>query len=368
MTALTTHVSREPDAGSRGLAFGRANAAAVGRTVERYRRIFSELLGLDDAGIRAAGERVSTALTGHPGLVDEITGIAEGAGVRAAELFAVNARSEVLGSSGRPECSVLAVEPTAFGAGVLLAQNWDWYPDFGDSLIWWQVAAGERGWFATLTEAGVLAKIGINSRGVGVTLNRLISSGDQVGDGMPVHLAIRLVLERAERLDDAVALLAGQRYDASSAITLGGAGPTGPSVASVEVSPSGVSVVRPDGAGRLAHTNHFLIPPSQGSDAGPGRWPDSLGRFACATAGLAGFAVDAEQAKATLRSHEGFPRSICAHVDESLPYLETGSTLASVVMDLGAPSVEMAWGQPCTSEYVALPLFADVTGTGGSRR
>ena len=65
----------------------------------------------------------------------------------------------------------------ASGAGGLLAQNWDWHPDLRASTVVWIVEHDDR-WFATLTEAGILAKIGLNSAGLGVCLNILRTTAD----------------------------------------------------------------------------------------------------------------------------------------------------------------------------------------------
>ena len=57
-------------------------------------------------------------------------------------------------------------------AAALLAQNWDWHPDLSASTVIW-IVEHDDSWFATLTEAGILAKIGLNDAGLGVCLNIL---------------------------------------------------------------------------------------------------------------------------------------------------------------------------------------------------
>ena len=90
---------------------------------------------------------------------------------------------------GPTECSVV-------GQGGLLAQNWDWHPDAAASTVVW-IVEHEHGWFATLTEAGMLAKIGLNDAGLGVCLNLLNTTADGGLDGTPVHLLLRRTLARA---------------------------------------------------------------------------------------------------------------------------------------------------------------------------
>ena len=170
---FAVHWSAEPTRAERGEAFGRAQATAVQHTVDTYRRMFAE------SGVQIP-DRLEFPLT------EEIDAIARGARIDPHLLRAVNARTEILG--GADECSVVA-------GGSLLAQNWDWHPDTSASTVIWIVEHHDR-WFATLTEAGVLAKIGLNSAGLGVCLNLLTSSED-TGEvaGTPIHVLLRLILE-----------------------------------------------------------------------------------------------------------------------------------------------------------------------------
>jgi isopenicillin-N N-acyltransferase like protein len=155
---LPTHRSGEATPRARGEAFGRAQAAAVANTVHVYARMFAA-----DAHELGAQVQLDDAAR------EEIAGIAAGAGVDELALRAVNARTEILAGQGLCECSVV-------GTGAVLAQNWDWHPDFAASTLVWVVEQPGGGWFATLTEAGLLAKIGLNSAGLGMCLNLLATS------------------------------------------------------------------------------------------------------------------------------------------------------------------------------------------------
>jgi isopenicillin-N N-acyltransferase-like protein len=248
------------------------------------------------------------------------------------ELLAVNARTEILAGAGPTECSVI-------GAGGLLAQNWDWHPDFAPSTVVW-IVRHEGGWFATVTEAGILAKIGLNDAGLGLCLNLLSCSADGGFAGTPIHLLLRMVLQTCRSVDEAVAVLTETPVSASSAITVATPG----DVASVEVSPGGPNVLR---GSTGAHTNHFLIPPRAGADT----LLDESGtvpRLEVIRRGMP--LLDA------LRSHEGFPNSVCRHVDPADPWPDQTATLASVVMNLSARRLHVAPGQPCTHEHEPIAL------------
>jgi isopenicillin-N N-acyltransferase-like protein len=316
------HRSEEPDARARGEAFGRAHAEAVTHTVRTYKRMFAE-----------TGVTVPTHIPAPEWAIEEIEAIATGAGVDPHDLLAVNARTEILAGAGPSECSVV-------GAGGLLAQNWDWHPDLAAATVVWIVREADGRWFATLTEAGMLAKIGLNDAGLGVCLNLLRTSVDGGVTGTPIHILLRETLERARTVDQAVELLTAATVSASSAVTVAEPG----DVASVELSPGGANVIR---GGVGAHTNHFLEPPPRGEDALIADSPSTVPRLET---------VRSNPLLDALRSHDGHPKGVCRHLDESEPWAEQSVTIASVVMNLAARRFHVAHGQPCTHEHVQIEL------------
>jgi isopenicillin-N N-acyltransferase-like protein len=325
--SFPVHRSRERTPYERGEAFGRAQATPVANTLALYRRMFKETTGAD------AREQGAQVRLGDARAEEELTGIADGARVDLNELRAANARTEILAGTGRSECSVV-------GAGGLLAQNWDWHPDAKHSTVVW-IVEHEDGWFATLTEAGILAKIGLNDAGLGVCLNLLNTTADGGLDGTPIHLLLRQVLQHTRSVDDAVKLLTGAKTSASSAVTV--AQPN--DVASVELNPGGANVIR----GQVgAHTNHFLVAPRTGHDITPEESPSTLPRLEV---------VRNEPLLDALRSHESHPKGVCRHVDESEPWADQTETVASVVMNLAARRFHVAAGPPCTHEHeqIAMP-------------
>jgi isopenicillin-N N-acyltransferase-like protein len=311
------HRSEESSPRERGEAFGRAQAPAVQNSVAVYRRLIGEL---DGAGVQVSDdERL------------ELEGIAAGAGVEAGELLAINARTELMAGTSLEECSVA-------GGGALLAQNWDWHPALQESTVVWVVVPPGGGWYATLTEAGILGKIGMNHAGLGVCLNLLQCSEDGGLDGVPIHILLRRVLATCTTVDEAVALLSGARVSASSAVTVATPG----ELATVELSPGGANVVRGG-----FHTNHFLVPPAAGVDSG---LPESE------STELRLEVIRNKPLLEALRSHEGHPWGVCRHGDDSLPWEGNTVTLASVIMELAARRLRVAFGRPCTAPYAEIPL------------
>jgi isopenicillin-N N-acyltransferase-like protein len=316
-----------------------------------YRRLFAASRGLGPGDVRAAGERVRRAVApDFPELVEEIEGIAEGARIDPPELFAVNARTELMAGSLRGECSTIAVHDRR---GATLMQNWDWHPELATSRLLWTVEQRDGRWFATFTEAGILAKIGLTSGGLALCLNLLATSDDGGLDGLPVHLALRLILERCSSVDDVAALLAGATFGGSSCLTVMSAdGEVG--VFEVHAG-HGARRLQPD-SGWTAHTNHFLsLLPAGTVDTVRRDWPDTEVRLARVRGALAASPTEAS-AREVLRDHGVPPISVCCHDGENPVFLDRQETLASFVMRPGERELLVAWGSPCEHEYDPVPL------------
>lgn len=327
------------DPAARGHALGRAQREAVANTLAVYGRLLREVAGLGSSELETAGHAVGAELErGWPDLLDEIEGISAGAGASLHGLLAINARTELLSPVTGGECSLIA-------EGTRLAQNWDWHPALAASTLVWRVEQPAGRWFVTLTEAGMLAKIGLSSTGVACGLNFLRCSEDGRGDGTPVHVVLRLVLDRCDGVGDALRLLAGVRMRASACVTL-----AGDDVAvAVELSPGGWRLVWPGPDGRLAHTNHFVAGPAAGVDLESLEAPSTALRLWDLRRLPPGAALEA-----ALRSHAGGPESVCRHERPGDAWADRRATLASVVLDADARTMCVAGGPPCGHPYEAV--------------
>jgi isopenicillin-N N-acyltransferase like protein len=263
-------------------------------------------------GLASSGPAVREAIA-EPDLIAEVSGIAAGADVPVDALLAMQARTELLGGA---ECSLI-------GRPGRVAQNWDWHPEIVP-LIWVVEQPGGR-WFATLTEAGMLGKIGLSSAGLCFGLNFLRCSLDGGIDGVPTHVLLRVLLDRTDSVEDALTLLEAARVSASSCITVGSAD----DAVAVELSPGGARVVRGD---PLLHTNHFLAGLPAGDDLEAAEEPSTLLRLA-----------ELE------RSGSLSAPAVCRH-DSDI------ATLASVVMEPGVPRLRVSDGPPCEQPLVEVPL------------
>jgi isopenicillin-N N-acyltransferase like protein len=331
----------------RGHALGAGLASAIANTLAVYGRMFREDMGLDGAAIAERGDEVAHAVEPfRPGFAREIEGIAAGADQPAPLLFAVNARTELLcggvvSGAGGGECSTVAVVD-ADGRRAVLAQNWDFHPALAASRVAWTVRREERASFTGFTEAGILAKLGVNSHGVAIGINFLASDRDTGSGGLPVHVVVRAVLEDARTLPEAVELVERTPVSASVCMTIAGPQDDGTvGVVALERWPGGVGRHRPSGAlPHLAHTNHFVAPLQAGDRvaAGPlaaatrSRYEQLVGALDAETR------CDVETIARQLSSAETPPggQAVFRRVDESPPWLERTATLATVAFEVPA--------------------------------
>jgi isopenicillin-N N-acyltransferase-like protein len=357
---LLAHVSTEASPADRGRAFGLAHEQAVESTVAAYRRLFAETCDLGGIDVARFGARVAETLAERcPHVLDEILGLAAGAGVPEAELVAINARTELLGGTTEPECSVIASEPCGTPRSpCLLAQTWDWHPALEPSRVLWTVHQSTDSWFVTVTEAGILAKIGLNSSGIGCGLNFLTSAADGGAHGLPIHVLLRLVLSDCSNLGAALELLLNAPAAASSCITVAYADAEGGAVFGIEVGPRGSGVVGTSDDGLFVHTNHFLGEPIETTDVGVLRWPGTLIRLAHLRRRLRELpgGPDETALRSLLESHFAAPESVCKHELASDAWADKRRTLVAVVMNLTEPSFAISDGPPCQRRWAQVTL------------
>ena len=198
----------------------------------------------------------------------------------------------------------------------------------------------------TLTEAGMVGKIGLNSAGVGVCTNFLQHDHRRIG--VPFHVILREALN-APRLGLAVAAVYRDvRADSGNYLLTHAAG----EAINLEATPSDVGFMYPE-RGLLVHTNHFLTPRLQAGDRAIFESDNTLLRYGRATRLLQAQAgrITVETLQSILGDHFNHPKSICRHPDPTQPKVERSATLASMIVDLTTGEMYVAVGEPCQAEY-----------------
>lgn len=194
----------------RGVAYGRAAAERIGRSVRLYADQMRGMSFSWDEIRDIARDFVPAMDKFAPDLIEEMRGIAAGADCGFEEVALVNCRTEVVqigerrakDRTAKDGCTGVIVLPGRSVDGALIhAQNWDWKPECVDTAIVLRVRRDDGPDFLTFTEAGGLARSGFNAAGLAITANYLESDRDFRALGIPLPLIRRRFLESAYLAD-----------------------------------------------------------------------------------------------------------------------------------------------------------------------
>jgi isopenicillin-N N-acyltransferase-like protein len=333
----------------RGAEFGERHRTEVAVTVAAYRRLFAAraVRPFDtDLWAERAWQTIQDLV---PAAAEEIRGIADGAELPVREVAALNARTELLAianPTGASECStVVSLSPERPPVAV---QTWDWYDAMAGNWLHWTIPHPDGTVVETVTEYGVLGKVGVNSRGVGVLFNMLHHAHDGKEEvGYPLHLLARQILDTAHSLDEALVAAGSVRASASSSLTVVERGPGAGRAVSVEMFPDGgPGLLEPDD-GLLVRTNHFVSDKGRPGCLADGIGPDTRVRRDTLLRELDGRApASADEVVDAMHDHSA-DGAVCAHPDPAVDPVLQHATLATIVVDTDACRLEVTPGGPC---------------------
>lgn len=187
-----------------------------------------------------------------------------------------------------------------------------------------------------MTEAGIIGKIGLNSCGVGVTLNALQAQGVDY-ERLPTHLALRTVLESKSR-QQAMDTLRAAGVASTCHITIADS-QTG--AVGFECTAFDIVELPMSDAGICVHTNHLTKPHKV-----EGRMflPDSPFRLQRIQDLIksTGPVPTMDSLQAMLKDENNYPSAICRSSGES----SNVQTLFSIVMDLDHKYAHVKMGKP----------------------
>jgi isopenicillin-N N-acyltransferase-like protein len=372
--------------------YGQQAKGRIQHSVITYARLFAAC-GIDWASACERAMRFVPVIEQvDADLMAELRGMAQGSGQSLGSLMALNCRTEILPptfftdepqlahtaladnrAAGLPdwladapwdgalkdgECTAMGVTAAASQTGqAWLAQNWDWMGRQREALVLLHTQGPSGQSITTLTEAGMLAKIGINQSGFALGLNILRSKRDGSRLGVPVHVLLRHLLdctsvaharERLHALQTELGLGFGAASNVPCADAQGQA-------ACFEVSPAGWAEVTPiDGV--VVHTNHFVCESLLGEQAPVGAGLSSHSRLS--TAGQHALQTPIGQADLEhfLRDESDGFLSICRSPDPSVPPESRVESVAGIVMHTQPPAMWVACDVPSRVAFEAVPL------------
>lgn len=277
-----------------------------------------------------------------PHLLEEMRGLAEGAGIAFEDAMACNIRGElgsaraegctayVIGREGMAERQVVAGQNSDMGRdGISLAYVLHLQPQGKpDVLIW--------------TFGGMLGYHGMNSAGVAHFSNAL-GGGPRSQFGMPEYVYERMMLE-CRSLEQVLELLRKMPLASNENFILcDGEG----NIADVEATPAGLEILRDQGDGYLVHANHFLCQRYATAENLKRSLADSFprqDRMKSLIKSRYG-SIKVDDIKGFLGDHSGYPVSICRH-DRGM------CTVASLISEPARRRMHVALGNPCQQRYV----------------
>src|SRR5215207_4555102 len=188
---------------------GRIHGKAAADRLRRGARMYAESLlksGVDWPELERRAEALVPSIEKFdPAYIEEMRGIAGGANEPFAAVVLMNARTEMVAAARQEQeakqvpdgCTAALALPEASADGALLhGQNWDWRAECAETGVVLRIRRDDGPDILTFTEAGALARSGLNSAGVGLTANALECDRDyQRGPGVPLPFVRRKVLE-----------------------------------------------------------------------------------------------------------------------------------------------------------------------------
>jgi isopenicillin-N N-acyltransferase-like protein len=289
----------------------------------------------------------------HSRYVEEMRGVASGADVDFLDILALNVRTEItfgLFTGGDIPDEKISIDGcTAFSyvpgdgrnKGAFLGQNWDWQLEQLPNLFVCYIAQpdSEAPDIAMITEGGIIGKIGLNSRGVGVCLNAIRARGVDAPK-LPIHLALRAALESPSAAQAALQL-EDEGVAGSAHILVA----DGQSAVGLEATVKGIKRIGADDKGLIVHSNHLILE-HPGVDE-PMWLKDSPVRLDRMRKLMSKVVADSEPTlpslAALLEDQEGYPSGINR---QQLEGKDTIQTLFSITMDLKVAKAAVTFGRP----------------------
>ncbi|MCB5907880.1 C45 family autoproteolytic acyltransferase/hydolase [Streptomyces pinistramenti] len=362
----------------RGRRYGEAVRERIHAATAYYEAAFGASSGLTWEQVTARAARwLAPVRDFAPHLVEEMQGIADGAGVGLLDILALNARGEIIydksftamatdggahpgtADAGEPAegCTSFAAFGEAGGDGhVWAGQNWDWRAGVADTVVLLRIVQPPKPTLIMQVEAGQIGRQGANSAGIALNANGL---GGRFDDaiGLPQTVVRRSALDRHSITDALDVLCRTRAHIASNALLTCREG----FAIDLETTPAGHGWMYPTD-GLLVHGNHYQagIPAALAAGYRP-MASGSLVRVPRAEAGLRALRTSTgpDDSRRIIREamsdHLGHPASLCTHPDPRTPPLKRWATLVSSCVDLTTGDYHATAGTPCDHPYQRLP-------------
>lgn len=301
----------------------------------------------------------------YPQLLEEVAGLAEGAGIHTDLALACQLRGELAGLSDGG-CTTFAISPRGTANGeTLIGQTSDMSAEIRNYGYVLRVRPDDRPDALMWTFGGMIGYHGVNEHGVAHFANAL--GGGPGWKFAPSHyplkrriLELRSVSEITDCLQDTPVCSNGNY------MLCDGSG----EILDVEMTSAGPFPIEDSGVGFLAHSNHYLCAEHACEANYQKSLPDSfprLDRMRTLISQKFG-SITLEDVKQFLSDHDGEPVSICRHPhegygDDILP--ASGHTVAAMIAEPARGRLHVSAGNPCEVPFLTYSLSPLTTSTPG---
>jgi isopenicillin-N N-acyltransferase like protein len=286
-----------------------------------------------------------------PEIVEEMKGMAAGAGLDFEDILFLNITYEI---SGQPMmgCTAFAASGDATLNGEVIAgQNFDYLNLWEEFIVLLKMKPSCGPAILAVAPPGGLGLIGLNSAGLTLNLNLLRNRDSLVPQGgTPSHMILRKVLN-CESISEAISTIASaERKSAKNYLVTSEEG----NIADIEVTSSDLDIHFAE-RGIITHANYFKTERFKGADMAPVLLPDSYIRclrlFQLMEKQRGKLSVDVMQQ--LLHDHNNYPDSICRHPNPRAP-LPLGRMMKTLLSLISCPKERKAYialGNPCENEF-----------------
>jgi isopenicillin-N N-acyltransferase-like protein len=322
----------------RGRQHGTLLKERVHRTVEFYQKQFlqpeEQILGI------ASQFRKSTKAF-REDLYLEIEALARAAEVDPLWIYALNGRTELLNLNPM-ECTTLA-----FRKQSLIGQNWDWDSEIEELAVILDIEKEDGHRILSVTEPGMIGKIGMNHCGIGVCLNFMTIENYQPY-GAPLHVLLRTILD-SKSLNEAQSLITSHLRGKIGNILISDS-----NAESVDIELAGDEFFSIPVEDLFVHTNHFL----KKIDYDLMLFPNTLGRYSRAKELLSRLDDPSITSMKDILKDRGNGEYPICRKRFSHPLLtdDTSMTVSSIVMDLKKLQFHITRGNPFDNPFSVFSL------------
>jgi len=289
---------------------------------------------------RQAGLYLQHSQSVFPQYIEELRGIAQGAGVGFDEIFISMCEELWEAAAWKRGCTDMAARGRAtLDGSTLIAHTNDLLPESEANLLILKIQAGDEPEILAVSAGGVGISAGYNAAKISLTGNQL--DNNDIRPGVPRLLVVRAILASRHLSEAMDHCLLPQRASSYNNVIADANG----EVYCMEGSATACQPVYIQDD-ILAHSNHYVSPAMRKFEADPASIANSVIRYHRANRLLReNFgSLTPELFQKLLADHAGFPTSICKHGLETV-------TVFSLVIQLEGLRAWIGRGRPCETTF-----------------